>query len=62
MRQELMLLRIELELTRASENEARQIGDSILARIDCLMENRDRWQREAERLSTLAGGQHDPEH
>src|SRR5262245_23516084 len=54
MRQELMLLRIELELLRENENEMRQIRDCLLARIDCLMENRDRWQREAERLSTLA--------
>ena len=40
------LLRIELERLRA-------IQKLLLAHIDCVMNDRDQWQREAERLSAL---------
>jgi FtsZ-binding cell division protein ZapB len=53
LRREITLLRIELEQLRARENEARQAKEFLLARIDRIMENRDLWQREAERLKSL---------
>ena len=46
MRREMKLLRIELERLRAMQK-------LLLAHIDCVMNNRDQWQREAERLSAL---------
>ena len=46
MRRELKLLRIELERLRAMEK-------FHLAVIDRIMDSRDQWQREAERLSAL---------
>ena len=46
MRRELKLLRIELERLRAMQK-------FLFAHIDCIMDNRDQWQREAERLSKL---------
>lgn len=46
MRREIKLLRIELERLRAMQK-------LLLAHIDCVMNNRDQWQREAERLSAL---------
>ncbi|MFZ1883479.1 MAG: hypothetical protein WAU53_07735 [Rhodoplanes sp.] len=46
MRREMKLLRIELERLQAMQK-------FLLAHIDCLMANRDEWQREAERLSDL---------
>ena len=46
MRREMKLLRIELERLRAMQK-------LLLAHIDCVMNNRDEWQREAERLSAL---------
>jgi len=46
MRREMKLLRIELERLRAMQKFS-------LARIDCIMNDRDQWQREAERLSDL---------
>jgi len=45
-RREMKLLRIELERLRA-------IQKLLLAHIDCVMNDRDQWQREAERLSAL---------
>jgi hypothetical protein len=46
MRREMKLLRIELERLRAMQN-------LLLVHIDCVMNDRDQWQREAERLSAL---------
>ena len=51
MRRELKLLRIELERLRAMEK-------FHLAVIDRIMDCRDQWQREAERLSALMGPMH----
>jgi len=53
MRREISLLRIELERWRAMGNEARKTNELLVAHIDRIMENRDVWQREAERLSAL---------
>jgi FtsZ-binding cell division protein ZapB len=53
MRREITLLRIEIERLRAMESEARETKEFLIAHIDRLMESRDRWQREAERLSAL---------
>ena len=52
MRRELALLRVEL---RAREDEARRREELLFAHIDRITENRDKWQREAERLSALVG-------
>jgi hypothetical protein len=52
MRRELALLRVEL---RAREDEARRREELLFAHIDRIMESRDQWQREAERLSALVG-------
>jgi hypothetical protein len=46
MRREMKLLRIELERSQTMQK-------LLLAHIDCLLANRDQWQREAERLSNL---------
>ena len=51
MRRELKLLRIELERLRAMEK-------FHCAVIDRIMDSRDQWQREAERLSALMGPMH----
>ena len=53
MRRELALLRIELEQLRAREDEARKTEQFLFAHLDRLIDSRDRWQREAERLSAL---------
>ena len=53
MRRELALLRIELEQLRAKEDEARKTQQFLAAHLDRVIDSRDRWQREAERLSTL---------
>jgi hypothetical protein len=53
MRRELSLLRIELERLRALENEARKTNELLVGYIDRLIDNRDEWRREAERLSAL---------
>jgi hypothetical protein len=53
MRREMSLLRIELEQLRARENEARKTNEFLVAQLDRVMDNRDQWQQEAERLSTL---------
>jgi hypothetical protein len=53
MRRELTLLRIEVEQLRAREHEARETKEFLVAHIDRLMQSRDRWQREAERLGAL---------
>ena len=53
MRRELALLRIELEQLRAREDEARKTEEFLFAHLDRLIDSRDRWQREAQRLSAL---------
>ena len=53
MRRELALLRIEIEQMRAREEEARKTEEFLFAHLDRLIDSRDRWQREAERLSAL---------
>ena len=43
---------------RAKEDEAREIKEILFAyveRVEQLRENRDEWQREAERLSAVMG-------
>ena len=49
MRRELRLLRIDLERLRGLEDELRM----ALAYVELISENRDEWQREAERLGAL---------
>jgi hypothetical protein len=53
MRRELTLLRIEVAQLRARESEAQATKEFLVAHIERLMESRDRWQREAERLGAL---------
>ena len=56
LRREITLLRIEMEHLRGKEDEARQMKEFLLAyveRVEHLRADRDRWQREAERLSAL---------
>jgi hypothetical protein len=53
MRRELALLRIELEQLRAREDEARKTEQFLFAHLDRVIDSRDRWQREAERLGAL---------
>ena len=53
MRRELSLLRIELERLRALENEASRTNELLVGYIDRLIDSRDEWRREAERLSAL---------
>ena len=57
MRRELSLLRIELERLRALENEARKTNELLIGYIDRLIDSRDEWRREAERLSVLCSTQ-----
>jgi FtsZ-binding cell division protein ZapB len=53
MRREISLLRIELQQLREMENEARKTNEFLVAHFDRIMDSRDRWQREAERLRAL---------
>jgi hypothetical protein len=53
MRRELALLRIELEQLRAKECAARKTEEFLFAQIDRVIDSRDRWQQEAERLRAL---------
>ena len=58
MRRQITLLNIEVEHLRAKEDEAREIKEILFAyveRVEQLRENRDEWQREAERLSAVMG-------
>ena len=58
MRRQITLLNIEVEHLRAKEDEAREIKEILFAyieRVEQLRENRDEWQREAERLSVVMG-------
>ena len=50
---ELNVLRIEVEQLRAADQEAHKTKESLSASVDRIMESRDTWQREAERLSAL---------
>jgi hypothetical protein len=53
MRREITLLRIELEQLRAMESEARNTKEFLCAHIERIMDSRDQWRREAERLRAL---------
>ena len=56
MRQQITLLNIEVEHLRAKADEARQTKEFLADYVDWveqLRENRDHWQREAERLNAL---------
>ena len=58
MRRQITLLNIEVEHLRAKEDEAREIKEILFAyveQVEQLRENRDEWQREAERLSSVMG-------
>ena len=58
MRRQITLLNIEVEHLRAKEDEARKIKEILFAYVELveqLRENRDEWQREAERLSAVMG-------
>ena len=48
-----MFLRIEVEQLRAADQEAHKTKESLSASVNRIMESRDTWQREAERLSAL---------
>ena len=50
---EMNLLRIEVEQLRALKEEAHKTKEFLSAAVNRIMENRDQWQREAERLSAL---------
>ena len=53
MRRELALLRIELERLRATECEAHKTNEFLVQELDRVMDSRDQWRREAERLDAL---------
>ena len=58
MRRQITLLNIEVEQLRAKEDEARKIKAFLVAYaewVEQLRENRDEWQREAERRSAVMG-------
>jgi FtsZ-binding cell division protein ZapB len=58
MRRQITLLNIEVEQLRAKEDEARKIKEFLVAYaewVEQLRENRDEWQREAERRSAVMG-------
>lgn len=50
---EINLLRIEVEQLRAMEEEACSTKEFLSASVNRIMQSRDHWQREAERLSAL---------
>jgi FtsZ-binding cell division protein ZapB len=50
---ELSVLRVEVEQLRAMEQEARDTEEYLSASINQIIESRDQWRREAERLSAL---------
>jgi hypothetical protein len=56
MRREMALLRIELEQARAREEEARITVEFLFAHVDRIMDSRDHWKREAERLAATPEG------
>jgi hypothetical protein len=56
MRRQITLLNIEVEHLRANEDEARKIKEFLVEYgewVEQLRENRDEWQREAERRSAV---------
>jgi hypothetical protein len=56
MRRQITLLNIEVEQLRAKEDEARKIKEFLVEYVEWveqLRENRDEWQREAERRSAV---------
>jgi hypothetical protein len=56
MRRQITLLNIEVEHLRAKEDEARKIKEFLVQYVEWveqLLENRDEWQREAERRSAV---------
>ena len=56
MRRQITLLNIEVEQLRAKEDEARKVKDFLVEYVEWveqLRENRDEWQREAERRSAV---------
>ena len=58
MRRQITLLNIEVEHLRAKEDEARKVKDFLVEYVEWveqLRENRDEWQREAERRSAVMG-------
>ena len=50
---EMNLLRVEVEQLRAIKREARDREEFLTASVNRLMESRDHWRREAERLCAL---------
>lgn len=50
---EMNVLRVEVEQLRAMEREARNTEEFLSASVNRLMESRDQWRREAERLRAL---------
>jgi hypothetical protein len=50
---ELNVLRVEVEQLRAIREEAREREASLSASVEQLIESRDQWRREAERLYAL---------
>ena len=50
---EMNVLRVEVEQLRAMEREARNTEEFLSASVSRLMESRDQWRREAERLHAL---------
>jgi hypothetical protein len=51
--QQLNVLRVEVEQLRAMKREARDREEFLSASVNRLMESRDQWRREAERLCAL---------
>ena len=50
---EMSVLRVEVEQLRAMEQEARNTEEFLSASVNRIMESRDQWRREAERLRAL---------
>jgi FtsZ-binding cell division protein ZapB len=50
---EMNVLRVEVEQLRATEWEARRTEEFLSALANRMMETRDQWRREAERLRAL---------
>jgi hypothetical protein len=50
---EMNVLRVEVEQLRAIEREARSTEEFLSASVNRIMESRDSWRREAERLHAL---------
>jgi len=50
---EMNVLRVELEQLRAMDREARNTEELLSVSLNRIMESRDHWRREAERLRAL---------